>query len=155
MNSPSDELKALVENVKHPDSKVVVEWAKLFLGLPIFDDFSGVWSSNQIVKDNFEHVTDDNEGSEDLMWFFVDLNPSRGDSYSHNVLVTVHMNGTAEIGPSLTRNNKDIFPGFLDHADFRGFKGTWEQVLRKLVELNDLVQSQILDLPKVPEDLKS
>lgn len=150
MNSPSKELIGKVSGATQRDQyNILLEWAKLFLGLPIsVTDCEPLYSSKSVIKDNFR-VWDDEE-PHILMTFHLDVDPGRADTCCHLVIVWVYMDGTAHISDDVSRGGQRFYPPFLEGYSL-GFKGTWEEVLRKMVELNDLVMSQI---PEVPEDLK-
>lgn len=149
MNSPSNELKAMATQAAplKDNDKIVLEWLKLFIGLPIAGEQS-IGSDSHLVKENFDgfnhHTIEDDEV---LMQFHV-------NAYIGALLVRVHYDGMAQIEDSMMpfgSGEDPVQPSFLNGTGILGFYGTWEQSLRKLIELNDLVAKQV---PEVPEDLK-
>jgi hypothetical protein len=152
MNSPSNELKDLAMKAKSKtEEKVIQEWADLFCSLRMFKDCyafgdptigadgdlelwsrrinfdippNGHFGTIQVVK--FEPGQ---EIDSELMWFDIE--------------VSLFRSGKAYISCSY-----DI-QGFDESRIF--LRGTYEQVFRRMVELNNMVMSQ---LPEVPADLK-
>ncbi len=161
MNSPNNELKAMATEARplKDNDKMVLEWLKLFLGLPIArmgpksmvgdDGKPDLMSNSPLVKENFDgfshsHIIGDDEI---LMQFFV-------NAHIGVLLVQVHHDGMAQIEDFMMpfgSGQDPVRPSFLKEAGILGFYGTWEQSFRKLIELNNLVAKQV---PEVPEDLK-
>ena len=156
MDAPSDELKGLASHAlsTEDEEQVVLDWVRFFLGLPIAEG-SCIMSDSSIVEENFS-VSFGAMEDRDLFSFHADINHCIGD-VRHNLPVRVHKDGTASIDnlPHVCTDAgiEDIpAPIFLEGTDIPGFRGTWEQVFRKLIELNDFVAKQI---PEVPDDLKN
>ncbi|HWQ59555.1 MAG TPA: hypothetical protein VN420_00190 [Candidatus Fimivivens sp.] len=79
-----------------------------------------------------------------------------GDSYDRLMLsASFHKGGTAWIDGEFfsdeTRmKNPDIYERY---ANFLGFEGTWEEVARKIIELDDFVVAENTP-PPIPDDLQ-
>ncbi|MEZ4103069.1 MAG: hypothetical protein R3B55_00640 [Candidatus Paceibacterota bacterium] len=153
MNSPSNELKSLAGEARNKtEEEVIQEWVRLFCSVRMFKDCyalgdpavgadgdlelwarrvtfnipqNGYFGTIQVVK-----VGPGQEIDPELMWFDME--------------VALFRSGTAYISCSYDIRDFDESKLFL--------KGTYEQVLRRLIELNNMVMSQ---LPEVPKDLKS
>ncbi len=159
MKAPSNELKGLVNQAASVEDKglVVLEWLRLFLELPIAKVWPegelgegskpDLYSDSPLVRRSFEGFSHGSLGDEKILaQFFV-------NAYLGSLVVQVLYDGRAVIEDGVMPFVGDelIQPEFLEGTDILGFKGSWEQVLRKLIELNDLVAKQT---PEVPADLK-
>lgn len=160
MDAPSDELKVLANQAVNFENRnpIILDWLRLFLGLPI----ATVWpkgvlgksgkpdlmTDNVLVKEEFGGFDCDSIGDEEILVQFF-INVATG-----SLFVQIDNDGMAEISDSLIpfggRETTSVST-FLEQTGIPGFRGTWEQVLRKLIELNDLVAKQIKE---VPDDLK-
>lgn len=158
MDAPNDELKGLAGQALpalqlEDKVEIVVEWLNLFLGLPIAKNPIVAMSDHTFTEllANLPGLADDGNA---LVWFSVNIDPT-GTEYLP-LMVNVNRDGTAFINPG-AEIREDLgsgtyfTPSFLEGKGIMDFKGSWEQVLRKLIELNDLVSKQI---PEVPADLK-
>ncbi|NTV44372.1 MAG: hypothetical protein HGA67_01595 [Candidatus Yonathbacteria bacterium] len=79
-----------------------------------------------------------------------------GDSHDRLMLsASFHKGGTAWIDSGFfsdetRKKNPDVYERY---ANFLGFEGTWEEVARKIFELNDFVVAENTP-PPIPDDLQ-
>lgn len=159
METPSNELKGLAGQTLpiEGNEERVFEWLRLFLSLPI----ALTWPKGRtgqygpdllsdrhlLLKKEFKNYNVDRGDDDILAQFFVNVCVGA-------LTVYVFHDNTAVIETealSYSESQGHMRPSFLEGTDILGFKGSWEQVLRRLIELNDLVAKQI---PEVPADLK-
>lgn len=148
MDAPNDELKGLAGQALPVESadRITLEWINLFLNIPIAKR-NEVYTHSPLLIENLHIVSGDCMiGDHLLMQFVVDIHSGSTDV---GLMVYVMHDGTAKLEHWAIGGSGPIEPDpeFLQGTGILGFKGTWEQVLRKLIELNDLVAKQISEAP--------
>ena len=140
MEGPSKDLQAMADTPKADLEAILLSWARLWKGLKIVNAWFTSTSSLAKAAD-FTH--DEGDDDEDRI-FQLHLYPTVQEFLEGKVRSEV-LNVFFD-----TDNNASVHD-----ASFLGvpptFHGTWEEVTRKLFEMEKLMLEQI---PKVPDDLK-
>ncbi len=138
MGAPSNELKATAEAPKADLQTTVIEWGKLLKDLRIVNmGFASIDSPVQTL--GFDEMP-----------------------IEYKAIIIVHLDSTVaqvlgedNLGNILTAEFHENNKAHISDVEFLGksceLHGTWEEVTRKLFEMEKLMLSQI---PEVPDDLK-
>lgn len=164
MKKPSD---SIIDSINsgasefdyYENKKILEEWCLLLSRLSMFD--LGYTSTQENIGNERWFVGTDDIGdwdqpeqlSEQLFTFTLNLDPlSESDL---QLWIVFEKNNTAYFQDNFTIiSNEEIDNPLTKHfMDFLGFKGTWEEVARKTVELNNLAAS-INKIPPIPDVLR-
>jgi len=141
MNSPSNELKDLAEAPKPDLQAIVIEWGKLLGTLKI----AHVRSTTSDSLSKATNFTLDRDRTDDGEVFALDIYPTVAEFLDGKVSGEALIVWFTDSGEALIADNVD----FLEEN--RRSRGTWEEITRKLFEMEKLMLSRI---QQVPEDLK-
>ncbi len=128
---PTEELKNKVNNATDIDLKTLREWAELLLKIPIYQDG---WTSVSELTD----IMNDGEiyNYEELFVFRISVELEPTANHGETVVCIFKPGNEAEINSAATCTGPTEH---LETKEFFGFKGTWEQVVEKIVEINNFL----------------
>ena len=140
---PSEELKNVVDNATNMEASVARKWAELFQKIPIYQDgWTPLGALHDLMSDTWDEYK--NEGPF-IFRIRVELEPAA--NHGESVVCLFMPDNKASIdqisgvsGPTEHLADKNFF----------GFKGTWEEVVRKIVEINNFLTNPA---PLFPENL--
>jgi len=142
MNTPSNELHAISAASKPDVEALLIEWGKLLGKLKIVNG-PFAYSDSLARAVGFTH----DDGAEDDIIFELHLYSTTDEFFSGGYLQGDFMTAKFFVNNSARIKRSAKFLG-----EPCGLEGTWEEVARKLFELEKLMLAQI---PEVPGDLKS
>jgi hypothetical protein len=134
--TPSKEIETIVNDALKMKPEEAYKWAELLKKIHIYENgHTSIPSlSNLMTLDDGEF---ENEGPY-IFRVRYSLNPHSSDDPS--AVVRFKAGNIAEISDAATISGSTAH---LDGYDFLGFKGTWEDVIRKVVEINNLVTNPL------------
>jgi hypothetical protein len=150
---PSKQLKEAVANKTTFPEKDLAEWLELMQKMnPVSGFTKSEWIKNLLDKNQ---TFDCNRSEESMIRVVISLTPEIDDDSDILLSIEFDNNNKAWIQPGAFGTGSDNYkiPKYLKEKlpNTFGFSGTWEEVMRKWIELNNTINSQT---QSVPEDLK-
>lgn len=147
MKKPSKALKKVVVDGSLITRDTLADWLELIQKMnPLAGFVRDNWMKGLLTTNNtFDYDCTMNKNT--LIKVHVDFDPKTDDDASFFTILFKD-DGTGSIDYEIWGSKTEI-PKYLD--DTLGFTGTWEQVIRKWIEINKAIESSI---PAVPTDLK-
>jgi len=160
LNKPSEEIKKAAEEVgvfRDTNHENMVEWLRIIAKMPYQAGFT---NSNFIdsLKDPKLYVDEYIEPGSTFLNFHIDLTPELPGDDTCMLAITFNEDFSASIAPQpFTAPESDV-PDYLIEIskDILGFKGTWEEVIKKWIELQNAIANHKIPevFPPVPESMK-
>ncbi|HTH93000.1 MAG TPA: hypothetical protein VL576_00780 [Candidatus Paceibacterota bacterium] len=147
---PSKELEAAAENTVAYSQESLIKWLLVFQKIGVDAGFT----SSQIVRRSKENTSFDLDIDNDTIFnIHSDITPEADTTVF--VVINFKDKNVAEIGKEVYNfDNESGAPEDLLQkiSPTLGFKGTWEEVTRKWIELKAIVAANS-NIPPVPDDL--
>ncbi len=153
MNTPSNELHAMANEPKPNIEQVILEWVILLNKLSILHGQVFIYGvSEQLARKAYCMLLTEVESSHDNTAFEVMIM-----SHAQQIVSEEHVDNpiwsyfTRDGQAGIERSSNEDLDASI--VPFIGFRGTWEEVARKLFELEKLMLAKA-QVAEVPEDLK-